>query len=106
MDDGLNINIIRQTCAAGHIKWTAHILERAQERGIEPTDILSCVNNGRIIEQYPRAYPYPACLILGMAANGIHIHVVVGYGAGFVWIVTAYEPDKNEWTDGFAARKG
>jgi hypothetical protein len=31
--------------------------------------------------------------------------VVAGYGGGFVWIITAYEPDEDEWTNGFATRK-
>jgi hypothetical protein len=76
-----------------------------QERNIEPTDIINCIGKGAIIEQYPQAFPYPACLILGTRVNNTYIHVVAGYGGEFVWIITAYEPDENEWTDGFAARK-
>jgi hypothetical protein len=30
----------------------------------------------------------------------------VGYGNGYIWIVTAYKPDENEWINGFSTRKG
>lgn len=101
----MDINMLRQGCAVGHIKWTTHILERMQERNIEPSDVVYCIGNGSIIEQYPDAYPYPACLILGTDENNVFIHVVAGYGSDLVWIITAYEPDENEWIDEFTKRK-
>jgi len=76
-----------------------------QERDIMPTDVVNCIDNGKIIEQYPEAYPYPACLILGKTENKKLIHIVAGYGNEFAWIVTAYEPDAYEWIDGFMARR-
>ena len=105
MSDFLDIDLLSRECSAGHIKWTAHILEKMQERSIEPSDVIYCICNGRIIEHYPQAYPYPACLILGISVNGRYIHSVAGYGSGFVWIVTVYEPDENEWVDGYSVRK-
>ena len=106
MSNELVITELNKECTAGHIKWTAHTLERMQERNIEPTDVINCISKGKIIEQYPQAYPYPACLILGTKINNTYIHAVVGYGSDFVWIITAYEPDDNEWTNGFSIRKG
>ena len=106
MSDFLDIEVLSQECNAGHIKWTAHILEKMQERNIEPTDVIYSINNGTIIEHYPQAYPHPACLILGTTVNSRYIHTVVGCGSGFIWIVTVYEPDENDWIDGFSVRKG
>ena len=106
MDNAIDIEILRKECVAGNIKWTVHILERMQERNINPTDVIHCIIGGEIIEQYPQAYPYPACLILGMCVdNDTYIHVVAGYGSGFVWIVTVYVPDEDEWINGFTERK-
>ena len=108
MDDllGLDLEALRNKCDAGHIKWTVHILEKMQERNIEPTDVINCIKTGRIIEQYPQAYPYPACLVLGQTTNNEkYIHVVAGYGMEFIWIVTVYEPDENEWENDFSVRK-
>ena len=101
----LSIELLRQECIAGNIKWTTHILERMQERNIEPTDVINCISNGKIIEQYPNAYPYPACLILGKNKNNLFIHVVAGYGNSLIWVITVYEPNENEWDNEFAIRK-
>ena len=100
----MTIAEIAVECSVGNIKWTAHALERMQERDIEPNDIITCITNGKIIEQYPEAYPYPACLILGLI-NNVHIHVVVGQGSGFIWIITAYRPNETEWINDFSTRK-
>ena len=105
-EDMPDISVLKQKCREGRIKWTAHIQERMQERGIEPSDAINCINNGKIIEDYPQAYPYPACLILGTAVNGVYIHVTVGYGEDLLWIITAYQPDENEWSADFTIRKG
>jgi hypothetical protein len=44
-------------------------------------------------------------LILGKKENGALIHVVVGKGSGFIWIVTVYEPDESEWIENYSVRK-
>jgi len=105
MDNELDISILRQACSSGQIMWTTHTLERMQERNIEPSDVVHCISNGKIIEQYPQAYPYPACLILGTGKSLTDIHVVLGYGNDLVYIVTVYEPNLDEWEDGFSTRK-
>jgi hypothetical protein len=101
----IEIDKLRKACIDGRIKWTSHTLERMQERGIEPTDIIFCINEGTIIEQYPQAFPYPACLVLGRSIDNRHLHTVVGHGSDMIWIITAYMPDNNEWLDGFSMRK-
>ena len=106
MDNELDINILKQACSSGQIRWTTHTLERMQERNIEPSDVISCINSGEIIEQYLNAYPYPACLILGAGKNTADIHIVLGFGNGLVYIITVYEPDRNEWENGYTVRKG
>ena len=101
----MDIELIKQVCDDGSIVWTAHILERMQERNTEPSDVIQCIKYGKIIEQYPQAYPYPACLILGRKINQTIIHVVVGFGDDCLWIITVYEPNEDEWHNGFAERK-
>ena len=106
MNAELDIVALRQKCYDGQIKWSSHGLARMQERSIGPTDVINCIANGKIIEQYPQAYPYPACLVLGAKDEDTCIHVVAGYGNDLLWIITVYEPDENEWTNGFSERKG
>ncbi len=33
-----------------------------QEREISRKDVISCINNGKIIEDYPDDFPSPSCL--------------------------------------------
>lgn len=101
----MEINMIRELCHSGAVKWTAHVLARLQERGIEPSDIKNCILTGQIIEEYPSDYPYPSCLILGNTPEGKLLHSVVGIGEEYIWLITAYYPDPAKWNDDFSMRK-
>ena len=101
----MGISDLQKLCESGAIKWTAHVLARLQERGIEPSDIKNCITTGRIIEQYPDDYPFPSCLVLGAAMAGKALHVVIGLGQGFLWLITAYYPDPLKWNENFSIRK-
>lgn len=101
----MDISDLQKLCESGAIKWTAHVVARLQERGIEPSDIESCITTGRIIEQYPDDYPFPSCLVLGATVAGKALHVVIGLGQGYLWLITAYYPDPLKWNEDFSIRK-
>lgn len=101
----MKIDDLRKLCKSGSIKWTAHMLARLQERGIEPSDIKNSINTGCIIEQYPNDYPYPSCLVLGTTVAGKILHVVIGVGGGYLWLITAYYPSPLKWNEDFSVRK-
>jgi len=101
----MNINDITDLCVAGALRWTNHILGRIFHRGIGTDDIKNVLRNGEIIEQYPADYPFPSCLILGYTEAGKALHVVCGSNGAELWLITAYFPDKNEWSDDFKQRR-
>jgi hypothetical protein len=101
----MNIDSIKKLCRSGALRWTNHIFVRLLQRGISMDDVESCLESGEIIEQYPDDYPYPSCLVLGLTVNKKHLHIVCGVGDGELWLITAYYPDLNEWSDDFKARK-
>lgn len=101
----LNIHDLQKICALENIEITIHAAKRLEQRGISIDDIISCINNGEIIEQYPDDYPFPSCLILGSSVSNLFIHVVVGSDLKTLWIVTAYYPDINKWDADFKVRK-
>ena len=101
----ISIGDLQKLCETGAFKWTTHVLARLQERGIEPSDIKNCIATGRIIEQYPSDYPYPSCLVLGVTMEEIALPGVVGVGAGYLWLITAYYPDPLKWNEDFSIRK-
>lgn len=51
-------------------------------KNISMFDIINGISTGEIIEEYPKAYPYTACLIVG-SKSGIFI--------------TAYWPSFDKW---------
>jgi hypothetical protein len=101
----LDINELRKICSIENIEITMHAAKRLEQRNIKIDDVISCIQSGKIIEQYPDDYPYPSCLILGISLNDSYLHVVVGSNLEILWIVTAYYPDPEKWEDDLATRK-
>ena len=64
---------------------------RIQQRGILRIDVINCIMNGEIIEDYPTDYPHLSCLIFGHGTlNNRVVHVVAVYDCTNVLIITAY----------------
>lgn len=101
----INIEELRTICSIENIEITLHAAKRLEQRGISIADILSCIQNGEIIEQYPTDYPFPSCLILGLSTSQQRLHTVIGTNMEIIWIITAYFPDTKKWKDDFKTRK-
>ena len=101
----LNLDDLRKLCENGSVAWSVHALERLQERGISKSDVMNAIYRGKIIEQYPDAFPYPACLILGVSVNEQIVHVVCGSNGSIVKIITAYIPDDEKFDESGEKRK-
>jgi hypothetical protein len=102
----MNIDDLRELCTDETIEVTRHALDRFMKRGINYSDVKSAIMTGEIIEPYPEDYPHPSCLILGATLKTILIHVVVGFTEDELWIITAYYPDVEIWSEDFKTRKG
>jgi hypothetical protein len=88
----LIIEDIRRLCADDTIMLTDHLMTRMRQRHIRLKDIQKTIENGEIIEQYPRDYPFPSCLI-----NGENMHLVCSIGEGRLYVITAYRPSPEKW---------
>lgn len=62
------------------------------------------ISNGEIIEQYPDDYPFPSCLIRGIADNKV-LHIVTSISDEIMYVITAYIPDALRWDHEFRIRK-
>ena len=100
----ININDI-QVLYNNAVVLTQHFIDRIGKRGIIFADVKSGINSGKIIEHYPDDYPHPSVLIFGYSTGNKPLHIVVGVGGGFVWLITAYYPDLEKWEDDFVTRK-
>lgn len=103
--EGLEIGDLRKICVPENIEITLHAAKRLEQRNISISDVISCILDGEIIEQYLDDYPHPSCLILGFSVKQKNIHVVVGSNLETIWVITAYYPDLNKWEQDFRIRK-
>ena len=101
----MDISMIKQLCLERKIKWSTHAAARIRERGIRRWDVLCCLGDGEVIEDYPNDFPFPSCLVFGHGANGSVIHVIVGCDIEYLYIITAYKPDNNKFEDDLKTRK-
>ena len=99
------LNTIRDLCNQRKIKWSVHAAARMQEGEISRKDVISCINNGKIIEDYPDDFPSPSCLIMGNSLKNSELHIVLGYSDEFIFIITAYYPDKSRFNNDLRLRK-
>lgn len=89
----------------GKIKWTAHGLERMQERNIRRQDVKCCIMSGEIIEEYPDDYPHPSSLIFGYNVDNKVLHVVAGLTADYIYVITAYYPSTAKFKKDLKTRR-
>ena len=102
----IDIAALRPLILAGQILWTEHLALRLRERGIKRKDVIMCIENGEIIEQYPDDMPFPSCLILGSSASGKPLHVVCAHNPDVsCCMITAYYPNPDKWESDHKTRK-
>ena len=102
----VDIDILRKMNRPEKIALTKHARERLVERAITIDDIVNGIDTGEVIKQYEDDKPLPSCLVLGLSVNNKYIHVVVSNDEEYVYIITAYYPDPQLWSEDFKTRKG
>ena len=79
--------------------------EKLRQRRIGAQNIEEAVRTGNIIEGYPDDPRGASCLILGLVGER-PLHVLCGrLDAEEILIITAYEPDSEEWENDWRTRK-
>ena len=102
----MDIEQLRKLCTAKPFMMTRHAEARRRQRGISVPAIKNAIMTGEIIEDYPDAYPHPACLILSLKQADRPLHVVCGVADDTLWVITVYQPDVSQWESDFRTRKG
>lgn len=99
------LHLIRSS-AAKRILFLPHAVRQMSrpDRMITTGDVRNVLNTGIVIEDYANDPRGASCLILGRGIEGRPIHVVCSPKAEFLAIITAYLPDRDEWSDDFKMR--
>lgn len=86
--------------------FRAHALQRMFERSISVEAVRAVVTSGEMLTAYPDDTPYPSRLLLGWI-NGRPLHIVATDNPAEreTIIITAYEPDPNQWEADFKRRR-
>ena len=92
---------------AGRITWRYHALLRTRERGITRDQAVQVLIAGEIIEQRPRARPYPQCLMMKIMAENRPLYVSLGYDqrGDRIYIITVHWLDPSRWEDPWRRRR-
>lgn len=88
------------------IVYRIHATRRMFERDINEADLLACLGDGNVIENYPGDFPFPSFLVNGTTSGKYPLHAVVGVNRGekILYIITVYVPDQARWTNDFSER--
>lgn len=104
-EDPERLAIIRERMERGSYVVAFTHTEKLRRRRISAQNIEEAIANGAIIEDYPDDPRGSSCLVLGHSGQR-PIHVVCGrLDADEILIITAYEPDPDEWEADWTTRK-
>jgi hypothetical protein len=83
---------------SGRVVFRRHAWERMESRGVSVSDVLHVLNSGEQIEPYPDDTPFPSALMLArVSERPLHVVAARDTANDVTYVVTAYEPDPNEW---------
>ena len=94
-----------QKSAAKRILFLPHAVRQMSnpDRMISTKDVRYVIENGEVIEDYPEDARGHSCLMLGTTNRPIH--VVCSPKPGYLAVITAYLPGKQDWENDFKTRK-
>jgi len=95
------LKVIIKSIETGNYVVTRHAKEEMRADNLTLVDILASVNKGEVIEDYPKDFPFPSCLILGRNDKAEPVHSVWGYDREMrlAILITTYRPDPGRWID-------
>ena len=101
----MDLEAIRAKVGSGKYVIAFTHTEKLRRRRITSGDVEGAIEFGVIIEEYPDDPRGASCLILGEVGQR-PLHVVCGcLDAEEILIITAYEPDPEEWENDWKTRK-
>lgn len=94
------IEEIRIKVRSDQFEFTRHAVDRSILRKIHVSEIREAIENGEVIETYPKDKYGPSCLILGFTRVSRPLHIQITHtSSNILKLITCYEPDPVEWID-------
>ena len=90
------------------LKLRRHAQERRFKRDIRLDEIREVLKHGEVIQERPKAQPFPKYTMLGWIRYGsrpLHVVAADDEEEDVTYVLTVYEPDPNIWTDDFREKQ-
>jgi hypothetical protein len=99
----IDVAIIDDICTSlryQRYRISGHAADEMLADAIEEPQVVHATLVGEVIEDYPTAFPCPACLVLGRTSENFPIHAVWAFDpvTCYAVLVTVYQPDPARWT--------
>lgn len=101
----MDTNILRECVKANIIEWRKHALERMLQRGISREWVKQALLRGEIIESYQDDRPFESALFFDDNMGVIHVVASVDEKNMMAYVITAYEPDNENFLDDMKTRR-
>jgi Domain of unknown function (DUF4258) len=95
----MTLDGIQDKIKEGQYRFSDHAVKRMIRRSISRQEVETVISEGEIIEEYPLDKFSPSCLVYGKTETGRNLHIQISLPPDVV-VITAYEPDPQEWIDG------
>jgi hypothetical protein len=91
---------LKRALKSKQYRVSSHAVDEMLADTLSESQVLEATVSGEVIEDYPSAFPCPACLVLGRTLDGLPIHAVWAFDAKacYATLVTVYKPDPARWT--------
>jgi len=101
----MNKKTLRECIASNYIQWRKHALERMLQRGISRARVKQALVRGEIIESYQEDHPFESALFFDDGLSVIHVVASLDEKRKMVYVITAYEPDDENFMDDMKTRR-
>ena len=101
----MDISDVKERVKHGRYRISFSHTEKLRQRKIEIRELEEAVSTGEIIEDYPTDPRGPSCLILGYTQGDRPLHIVCGIMEAELLVITAYEPNLEEWEPDWKTRR-
>ena len=63
---------------------------RMHEKGLTIGDVMSVIDSGEIVEEYPDEFPFESCLIMGWSVDGKYMQIVLSMNENNIYLILVH----------------
>src|SRR5690349_5724912 len=100
----IDLEALRSAVQQDRYVITTHAKQRMGQRNVTDTDPKHVVATGHVIEEYPKAKPFPKCLLMA-EVRAEPLYVAGAFDGRYTYIVTVHGYDPEVWADPWTRKR-